>query len=117
MLSISRVRVATISAAYDTPKANPLWDRFQRRLDERRTVLESARSMNVKRLRGDMERVMKKELEFTRKLVEEIIPVHISWNEEAWNKIQEHSPIRVQPLHEEVAPSASAEKAIEPDTL
>lgn len=78
-------------------KACPSWERIQKRVEERRAVLENSRTMNVKRLQNDLQRIAKKEVEFAQKVFEEIIPVKVAWNEEAWAKLQESMPIRLEP--------------------
>lgn len=74
----------------------PHWDRVQKRVEERRAVIENARRMNAKRLQADVQRIFKKEAEFAQKVIEEIVPVKVTWNEEAWERVQEFIPIRVK---------------------
>lgn len=88
----------------------PTWERIQKRIDERRAVVENARTMNVKRLQNDMQRIAKKEVEFAQKLIEEIIPIKVTWNEDAWQKLQEALPLRIEPAYVEpdvVAPTTT----------
>lgn len=80
------------------PSCSSSWERFQKRIEDRRAVVESARAMNVKRLQNDLQRIAKKEVEFAQKMFEEIVPVKLTWNQDAWTKLQESLPIRVEPL-------------------
>jgi hypothetical protein len=66
------------------------------RMTQRRQILENARNMKLSRVRQDIERISKRELDYAKNLLEELVPVKISWNEEAWQKLQESSPIRVE---------------------
>lgn len=91
-----------------TVRASSAFDKVQKRIEERRAVLESSRTMNVKRLQGDVQRIAKRELEFTKKLLDEFVPVRLIWNEEAVVKMQEAMPFRVEVVNsskEEEAPS------------
>lgn len=89
---------------------NMTWERFQKRVEERRSVLENARSMNVKRLQQDIEKISKREMEFAKKLFEEIVPVRITVNEDALDKLQSIIPIRVEHVTKD-APSTAVEIA------
>jgi hypothetical protein len=81
--------------------SKPSWERIQKRIEERRAVVENTRSMNVKRLQNDLHRIAKKEVEFAQKLVEELIPVKITWNDEAFRKLKESLPVRIEPKEDE----------------
>lgn len=72
------------------------WENVQRKFEERRQVLENARNTNLRRLRQDVDRIAKREAEFVQKVVETIVPVRVSWNDDAWKKLQEFVPIRVE---------------------
>jgi hypothetical protein len=58
-------------------------------------VLETARTMKIQRVQQDLEKIAKREREYARKLIEEIVPVKIMWNEDAWQRLQGILPIRV----------------------
>jgi hypothetical protein len=85
------------------------WDSVRSKVDERRTLLENARNMNVKRLQTDVNRIAKRELEYTKKLVEELVPVRITWNEEAWERVQSFIPVRIEPIEKEETKEANDE--------
>lgn len=91
--------VIVLASSSVKPSCSSSWERFQKRVEERRAVIESARAMNVKRLQNDLQRIAKKEVEFAQKMLEEIVPVKVSWNQDAWTKLQESLPVRVEPLH------------------
>lgn len=68
------------------------WDKFE----ERRQVLENARSANVRRLRQDFDRISKRELEFAKNVLDTIVPVRLTWDEEAWARVKEFIPVRIE---------------------
>jgi hypothetical protein len=84
----------------------PSWERVQKRIEERRAVIESARAMNVKRLQNDVQRIARREAEFAQQILQEIVPVKITWNEDAWQKLQEALPVRIEPAVDAAAPKA-----------
>lgn len=84
--------------AMNKANCNASWERFQKRVEERRLILENARSMNVKRLQQDVERISKREVEFAKKVFEEIVPVKITWDNKAWENLQAFVPVRIEPL-------------------
>lgn len=72
------------------------WDAVQKTVEERRQVLENARNANLRRLRQDVDRIAKREAEFAKKVIDTIVPVRLSWNDDAWNKLQEFIPVKVE---------------------
>lgn len=85
-----------VIVASSKPNCNQTWDRIQKRLDDRRTVLENTRSMSVKRIQQDIEKITKREVEFAQKILEEIIPVKVIVNEDALAKLQSFVPVRFE---------------------
>jgi len=75
--------------------------KIQSYLNDKRQVLEQARNTKIRRIQQDLTRIANREMEYSKKLFEEIVPVKISWNEEAWKKLQEFIPIKVEPVEEE----------------
>jgi 1-acyl-sn-glycerol-3-phosphate acyltransferase len=78
-----------INIQFNAPK-------LQKFLNEKRQVLEQSRAAKMKRMQQDFTRISKREREYTHKLLEEIIPIKVSWNEEAWTKLQEFNPLKVE---------------------
>lgn len=89
----------------------PSWESIQKNIENRRVTLENARNMNLRRLHGDLERISKREIEYAQKLVEELVPVKISWNDDAWKRLQEFVPIKVE-VTTEVEKEAVQEKSM-----
>ena len=51
--------------------------------DTRRTKAEKARTIRVKHICHDLQRIAKQETEFSKSIINDIIPVRIEWNEAA----------------------------------
>lgn len=71
-------------------------DAFKQKVEERRQVLETARNANLRRLRQDIDRIAKREQEFLKKTLDVIVPVKISWDDQAWERVKDFIPIRVE---------------------
>jgi hypothetical protein len=54
---------------------------FAERLAERRRMLEQVRNVSVTRVRSDLDKIVKREADFAKQVLEEIVPVRIVWNE------------------------------------
>jgi hypothetical protein len=72
--------------------------KFQQFFTEKKQTFEQARSAKIRRIQQDITRIVKREREYTEKLIEEIMPVKISWNEEALKKFKEIMPIKIEPV-------------------
>lgn len=106
----------------------PAW---KRAIGERRRLLEQVRQANLKHVNGDLDKIMKREVDFTKRVVEELVPVKITWRKDAngWlNSIMEALPFKVE-LKESpfkahtvktngegvVATGSAMEEAVEPE--
>jgi hypothetical protein len=69
---------------------------WQHRITEKRQQLERARSAKVARLRQDIDRITKRECEHAKSVLDVIIPIKITWDDEAWKRIQEKLPVKVE---------------------
>ena len=83
-----------INIQFNAPK-------LQKFITEKRQVLEQSRAAKMKRMQQDFTRISKREREYTQKLLEEIIPIKVSWNEDAWKKLQEFNPLKVEVIAKE----------------
>lgn len=85
------------------------------KMNERRKSLEQVRSFNVRRLQTDVKKITKQEIEFSKKLLEQIVPVKIVWNDDVAKRLREMVPFTVE-LHNsaEVADAANAAEGEEP---
>jgi len=71
-------------------------DKKCKAMAERRRVLEQARSVNVRRIQQEVQRIAQREVEYAQRLISEYAPVKLSFNESVWNRWQEFLPIRVE---------------------
>lgn len=83
-----------INIQFNAPK-------LQKFINEKRQVLEQSRTAKMKRMQQDFSRISKREREYSQKLLEEIIPIKVSWNEEAWMKLQDFNPLKVEVIRKE----------------
>lgn len=75
-----------------TIQANCNWQQ----VSERRRHIEQQRQAKVARLRSDIDRISKREMEHTKALIEEIVPVKLVWDKDAWDRIKDFIPIKVE---------------------
>jgi hypothetical protein len=61
-------------------------------LDERRAMLEKARNTRVKRIKQEVQRIAKREVEFTKNIMNDIVPFRLVWNEEVIQKARASMP-------------------------
>ena len=59
---------------------------------QRRAAVEKARTASVKRIQQDVRRIAKREAEFSKTLLDDIVPFRLVWNEDAVKKIQDNLP-------------------------
>jgi hypothetical protein len=86
-----------VTVVASSGKCNASWESFKKRVDERRSVIENARNMNLSRLNQDVQRIAKRETEFAKQVFEEIVPFKVEWDQEAWERINSVVPLRVVP--------------------
>lgn len=64
-------------------------------IDQKRTVLERARRERFTRLADDWRSIVKREVDYSKQLVEEIVPVKVEINEDVVTMLKALSPIRI----------------------
>ena len=105
----------------------PAW---KRAIGERRRLLEQVRQTNLKHVNGDLDKIMKREVDFTKRVIEELVPVKITWRKDASNgwlssfmdalpfKVEvKESPFKAHTvkMNEAVVATSVTEEAIEPE--
>ena len=98
----------------------PNFQAMRARVEERRAALETARTMKVQRLQQDIDRIVKREREYSQKLMEEIIPVRVIFNDDAMKRLQDLLPFRIEtvtPPPSPESPVAEPTEAIVPNTI
>ena len=74
----------------------PQLEALRAKMNDRRKSIEQMRSFNVRRIQTDINKITKQEIEFTRKLIDQIVPVKVVWNDEATKRIREMLPFTVE---------------------
>lgn len=72
------------------------WEAVQKRVQEHRKLMENARSMSIRRIHTDIDRISKREVEYAKELFETFVPVRLSWDPESWARVQAMIPLRVE---------------------
>lgn len=76
---------------------------------QKRQQLEAARSAKVARIRKDVQKIVKREVDFARQVIDVIVPVRIAWDADAWERVKDFVPVRVEVKSEEVPVDVEAE--------
>lgn len=86
-------------------------------LDSKRSVLEQARRARVQRIHKDIEDILKREKEYTKDVLEKVLPVKIVWNESLFETLSALAPFRIEkvdkPVEPEVVESMEEEEKME----
>jgi hypothetical protein len=77
-------------------------------MTERRRILEQSRSMNVRRIQQEIQRIAQRELDYAERLIAEYAPIKLSLNESAWSRWQEFLPIRMDFVESTDAPAGAS---------
>jgi hypothetical protein len=83
----------TIRASLSLPSSV---QKCQRRVSERRRTFENVRRKNMQLLNQDLRKIAEREFEYSKSLIEALIPVKISWNEDAWEKMKNQLPVKLE---------------------
>jgi len=86
MLKIKVMNVAS------SKKQCPSFSQVKEAIESKRAIVEQSRSGSIRRIQQDIQRIVKRERDFSKTLLEELIPVKVSWNEDALNKLKEFVP-------------------------
>jgi hypothetical protein len=63
---------------------------------QRRQAVDAARADKVARIQKDVRSIVRREIDYTRKIIELVVPISITWNEDAWNRVKDFVPVRVE---------------------
>lgn len=85
--NIQRITPPPSSASAAAP-GTPLSARCKE-MSERRRVLEQARTLHVRRIQQEVQRIAQREVEYAQRLLAEYAPIQLSLNESAWARLQE----------------------------
>ena len=106
MLSVKVMNVAS------NKKSCPSFNQVKESIETKRTAVEQGRNGSLRRIHQDLQRIAKREQEYGKRLLEELVPVKVSWNEEAFQKLKEFVPIQVEYKKEE-----EEEDFVEPEVV
>lgn len=76
------------------------FSQLRKNLDERRSIIEKARSARVKRIQQDVQRIAKREVEFSKTLMDDLVPFRLVWNEDAVKKAKQYVPFTIEEKEE-----------------
>jgi hypothetical protein len=74
----------------------PQLESIRAKIGERRKSIEQMRSFNVRRIQTDMNKITKQEIEFTKKLFDQVVPIKLIWNDEATKRLREMLPFTLE---------------------
>lgn len=73
---IGRSPALVVRAQQAEHNRTPAW---KSAIGERRRLLEQVRQTNLKHVNGDLDKIVKREVDFTKRVIEELVPVKITW--------------------------------------
>jgi len=76
---------ACVSSSSNEPKKN-----------NRRSVIENAQSKRIERLKADFDKITKREMDASKKLLEEIFPIKIEINDAVLKRMKDSALIKVE---------------------
>jgi hypothetical protein len=103
----------TIRASLNIPSSV---QKYQRRVSERRRTFENVRRKNMQLLNQDLRKIAEREFEYSKSVLEALLPIKVSWNEDAWEKMKEKLPVKVEWNRENEALTAMDEDDDEPES-
>lgn len=71
------------------------------RMDARRQVLEQARRAKVERIYKDIQSIVKREQDYAKQMFEQLVPVKITWNEDALSQLNNMMPFRIETVEKD----------------
>jgi hypothetical protein len=95
-------------AAENGVKMPPAMEKRCKEMSERRRLVEQARSMSVRRIQQDIQRIAQREMEYAERLLSEYAPVKLSLNDSAWSTWQDFLPIRLEFVEKTTPETAAA---------
>lgn len=98
--------------ASQTNPCGRMWEAAQKR----RAAVEQSRANTVRRLHEDIQRIARRETEFAKKLVDDLVPVRVIVDERALKDLQDRVREMV-PIHVEVVDEVKKEEAVEPEVM
>lgn len=94
------------STLSSTSKCQQKVDAFVKKVEAKRKVVEDVRRSRVERIHNDMKDIFKREKEYTKQVIEQLVPVKVIWDEEGLDRLMSLIPFRIEvvekqePVHE-----------------
>lgn len=76
-------------------------DAFVKKVDAKRKVVEDARRSRVERIHNDLKDVFQREKEYTKQVIEQLVPVKIIWDEEGLDRLMSLIPFRFEMVNKQ----------------
>jgi hypothetical protein len=111
MLSRQSVTIrASTSSEGAKPKISmpPALERRCKEIAERRKVIEQSRSLNVRRIQQELQRISQRELEYAQRIFSEYTPIRLSANESVWSRWKEFLPFHLEFVEDKKEGEAAA---------
>jgi hypothetical protein len=85
----------SVRAEAKASNANKVFESASKHIADRKRILEQSRNLGMKRLNSDIEKIAKSELDFAKRVIEELVPVKITFQQDAWNDWVANLPVRI----------------------
>jgi len=84
------------STVQSTHKCSQKVDAFVKKVEAKRKVVEDVRRSRVERIHNDMKDIFKREKEYTKQVIEQLVPVKIIWDEDGLDRLLSLIPFRIE---------------------
>jgi len=74
------------------------------KINSKRKLLQQARTTSVQRIYKDVEDILKREKEYTKEVIEKVLPVKIIWNESLLETLASLVPFRIENIEKTIDP-------------
>jgi len=89
------------SASKPTDKCRPKVNEFINKMDSRRKIIEQSRCSRLERIHKDVTDIYEREKEYTKQMIEQIVPVKIVWDEDGLDRLMKLIPFRFEKVEKE----------------
>lgn len=97
-----RMRLSIVNcASKSTDKCRPKVNEFVKKMDSRRKIVEQSRRSRLDRIHKDVNDIFEREKEYTKKMIEQLVPVKIVWDEEGLDRLMNLMPFRFEKVEKE----------------
>ncbi len=72
---------------------------IQKKLENKHAAVRKARKMSLTGIKKDLEIIRQKEVEYTKDLLKQIIPIEVEWDKDRVEEIKAQLPFRIKKYH------------------